>query len=196
MLTKTCTLYCREQLKDGKDIGFPGQPNSSWLVCSLHFPQVEAVRCGADPSEATPGRETAFLINHSQTCPVPHSARDLSCCLPSHAPLLRPAPSTLSTPCCVFCSFSAGGRHWCRAWFVLCQSALAAASWLAEGEMLWCLAAMGVFLQGQRIPRCSPLLKPSPRGWDVRSCPLSSHLVDQNKLRKFSVFSLLMPSNV
>lgn len=32
--------------------------------------------------------------------------------------------------------------------------------------------------------------------WDVWSCPLSSHLVDPNKLREFSVFYLLMPSNV
>lgn len=35
-------------------------------------------------------------------CPIPHSARDLSCCLPPHVPLFRPAPSTLSTLCCVF----------------------------------------------------------------------------------------------
>lgn len=124
-----------------------------------------------------------------------HSARDLSCCFPSHGPLFRPPPSTLSTPHCLFCSFTAGDRHWCRAWFVTCQSAVAAASCLPEGEMLWCLAAVGVFLQGQRIPSCSPLLQPSPTGWDVWSC-LSSHLVDQNKLKEFGVFSLLMPSNV
>lgn len=50
-----------------KDLGFPGWANSSSLVCALGFPQVEAVRCGADARGAAPGRETAILRNHSQT---------------------------------------------------------------------------------------------------------------------------------
>lgn len=194
MLTKRCTLYCREQLKNGKDIGFPGRANS-WLVCSLHFPQVwKAVRCGGDPERAAPGRETAILINYSQTAQS-HTLPE------TWAVVCHLMPPCSDLPLLPFqhyavCSFSAEDRHWCRDWFVICQSALAAASWLAEREMLWCLPAVGVFLQGQKIPSCSPLLQPSPMGWDVWSWPLSSHLVNQNKLREFSVFSLLMPLNV
>lgn len=195
MLTKGCTLYCQEQLKSGKDIGFPGWANSSWLVCSLDFPQVEAVRCETDPRRGNLEKGNRHFEKSLTDLPRPTLCQRSELLFAIHAPLFRPPPSALSTPGCMFCFFTAGDRHRCRAWFMICQSALAAASWLAEGEMLWCLAAVGVFLQGQRIPSCGPPLQPFPMGWDVWSC-LSSHLVDQNKLREFGVFSLLMPSNV
>ena len=43
-------------------------------------------------------------------------------------------------------------------------SAFAVASWLAEGEVLWCLSGMRGFLQSQRIPSCSPLLSAFSHG--------------------------------
>ena len=44
------------------------------------------------------------------------------------------------------------------------QSAFAVASWLAEGDMLWCLSGMRGFLRSQRIPSCSPLLSALSHG--------------------------------
>lgn len=147
MLTERYPLYCREQVQDGKYIDFPRQPSSSsWLVCYLDLPELEAMRCMVDPREVTQGRETAILVSHSQTCPVPRSTCDWNCWLSSPALLLRPTPYTFTTQLCVFCSFTLGDRHWWRAWFVVPQSAFAVAGWLAEGEMLWCLPAMGCSL--------------------------------------------------
>lgn len=155
---------------------------------------VESCEVWGWPREGCSRKGNSHFNKLFTDCPIPHSARDLSCCLPPHAPLFRPAPSTLSTLCCVF--FLCRRQTLVQGLICDLSISLAAASWLAEREMLWCLPAVGVFLQGQKIPSCSPLLQPSPMGWDVWSWPLSSHLVNQNKLREFSVFSLLMPLNV
>lgn len=177
MLTERYVLYCSKQVKDRKDIDFPRQANSSWVVCYLDFSELEDMRCGSYPREASKGREIATLRSHSQICPVPLSTWDLKCWLSSHSLLLKPTPYPFTTQWCVFCSFTPGDRHWWRAWFVVPQPASAVASWLAEGEMLWCLSVLWDFLKGQRIPRCSPLLQPSPMGWTVQSCLLSSVLL-------------------
>lgn len=189
MLTKRCTLCCQKQLKSGKDIGFPGWANSSSLVCSLDFPQVEAVRFGTDPRRGNSRRETAILRNHWQTCPIPLCQRPellfaISCPLVPSSPSY---PFNATLPVLLFhCRRQTLGQG------LICDLSISFGSC-----QLPCRGwdAVGVFFQGQRIPSCSPPLQPSPTGWDVWSC-LSSHLVDQNKLKEFSVFSLLMPSNV
>lgn len=160
MLIKRCSIYYMEQITHVENIDFPKQASSSsGLAWFLGLTRTGSHEVWGRPKGGNSRKRNRHFDNSHHR--------------PTRSPYLYLRPKMLTffsldlypihlQHSSVYSLLSPQVTHWWRAWFLVHWSAFAVAYWLAEGEMLWCLFAVGGFLQGQRIPSAAFCFSPLP----------------------------------